>query len=174
MKKNEMSRRAFIGVAAFGLAGFVLPRIALADEGECVLRTENNSLYELIPEDYLRYADNRGGNWVTYRMGEDGQPEVVNTYESYDEFVQSQVETRAISGTLLSVLVYVGKRLLGAVVVKVIDGIVEEITGYDGGLTGMISDVALRLLDRPYQQTLKFDCDFYPPHSFQWVKCVYG
>ena len=165
---RDLTRRTFLSVTAAGLVGLMVPRAALALDATAM---QSNQLYSLMDPDYLEYTRADGGTWSTYACSEDGSISIVRTSASFDEYAESLSPTSLRS--VKTVLIYVGAKIVARLFVEVLNGIIRAVTGYDG-VAGVVEEASRRLMNKTYQSSLKFDCDFYPPHSFQWVQCKNG
>lgn len=165
-----ISRKDFIGVTVAGLLGIACPNVAFAVSDNAA--SDEQKVRGLISKKYYDYTMSQSGKWTVFSQREDGSIGAVASYDTLEECLDAQQE-RSVGGKLLELLFKVGRYIAEEIIVRVISGIIVEVISYvSGGSVG--SDIASALINKKYNPVFQFDCDFYPPHSFQWVKCVNG
>lgn len=165
-----ISRKDFIGAAVAGLLGVACPSVAFAMSDNA--SSDDRAVYGLISKKYYDYTLSQSGKWTVFSEQEDGSVGAIASYDTLEECLDSQ-QRRSVGGELLKLLFKVGKYIVEEIIVRVVSGIIIEVISYvSGGSVG--SDIASVLINKKYNPIFQFDCDFYPPHSFQWVKCVNG
>lgn len=109
-------------------------------------------------------------NKLDFEMGPDspyaGQM-LTYTVDDKGNIIQTKdvIQQRSIS----KIAVFVGKKIIGYIFVKVINGIVIAVTGQSG--EWWASQAIQNVLNKPYTGRTYINCNVYPMHSYEGAMC---